>query len=348
MNDYLMSALTASELVLKEAGKPLSCREISDIALAKGYWETSGKTPWATIGARIYSDINKHGAASRFFKAGPDSFALNPNPAATSTLLPKPAKQSKAKVTVKVAKNLSFTQAAEKILATHSKKEPMHYRAITKKALELGMLNTEGQTPEATMYAQIITEIRRHKSRGEQPRFIQHKGGFFSLSTWMGKGLTFDIAQHNKKVRAEILRRLISMGATDFEHFVSELLAKVGFEELKVTPPSKDGGIDVRGVLVVGEVIRTKMAVQVKKWNKGNVQTPHVQQVRGSLGAHEQGLIITTSDFSKGAKDEATRADAVPVALMNGEQLVALMVQHEVLVVRRPHDILDLSLTDEN
>jgi restriction system protein len=69
-------------------------------------------------------------------------------------------------------------------------------------------------------------------------------------------------------------------------------------------------------------------------------------QVRGSLGAHEQGLIITTGDFSKGAKDEATRPDAVPVALMNGEQLVVLMVQHEVMVARRPHDILDLSLTD--
>ncbi len=98
----------------------------------------------------------------------------------------------------------------------------------------------------------------------------------------------------------------------------------------------------MRGVLVVGEVIRTKMAVQVKKWSKQNVQAPQIQQVRGSLGAHEQGLIITTSDFSKGAKDEATRSDAVPVALMNGEQLVALMVLHEVMVARRPHDILDL------
>ena len=65
-----------------------------------------------------------------------------------------------------------------------------------------------------------------------------------------------------------------------------------------------------QGVPVVGEVIRTKMAVQVKKWGKQNVQAPHVQQVRGSLVAHEQGLIITTSDFSKGAREEATRADA--------------------------------------
>jgi restriction system protein len=341
-----MSALSAAEKILQDEGKHLDCKTISDLAIKRGYWSTNGKTPWATIAAQIYTDINKHGAESRFIKAGPDSFALNPSPSSTPTPLPKPVKQPKVKDTAKDGKTLSFTQAAEKILATHGKKEPMHYRAITQKALELGLLNTEGQTPEATMYAQILTEIRRHKARGEQPRFVQHKGGFVSLSTWMGKGLAFDIEQHNRKVRTEILKRLIAMGATEFEHFVSELLAKVGFEELKVTPPSKDGGIDVRGVLVVGEVIRTKMAVQVKKWNKGNVQAPHVQQVRGSLGAHEQGLIITTSDFSKGAKDEATRPDAVPVALMNGEQLVVLMVQHEVMVARRPHDILDLSLPD--
>jgi restriction system protein len=61
-----MSAISASAKVLKEAGKPLSCREIADIALAKGYWNTTGKTPWATIAAQIYTDINKRGAASRF------------------------------------------------------------------------------------------------------------------------------------------------------------------------------------------------------------------------------------------------------------------------------------------
>jgi restriction system protein len=56
--------------------------------------------------------------------------------------------------------------------------------------------------------------------------------------------------------------------------------------------------------MVTGDVIRTRMAVQVKRW-KANVQSPTFQQVRGSLGAHEQGLIITTSDFSKGARAEA-------------------------------------------
>jgi len=48
-----------------------------------------------------------------------------------------------------------------------------------------------------------------------------------------------------------------------------------------------------------------------------------VQQVRGSLGTHEQGLIVTTSDFSSGSRKEADRLNALPVGLMNGEKLVA-------------------------
>ena len=58
--------------------------------------------------------------------------------------------------------------------------------------------------------------------------------------------------------------------------------------------------------------------------------TPVVQQVRGSLGADEKGLIMTTSDFSAGARKEALRSDATHVALMNGEQLVALLVENEI------------------
>jgi restriction system protein len=87
------------------------------------------------------------------------------------------------------------------------------------------------------------------------------------------------------------------------------------------------------------------MAVQVKKW-KHNVQAPIVQQVRGSLGTHEQGLIITTSDFSKGAREEAERPDAVPVSLMNGEQLVALLAGFNLGVTRRTHEILELENGD--
>ena len=115
----------------------------------------------------------------------------------------------------------------------------------------------------------------------------------------------------------------------------------MGFEDVTVTNVSGDGGIDVRGVLVVGDAIRIRMAVQAKRW-KSNVLAPVVQQVRGSLGAHEQGLIITTSDFSSGAKKEAQRSDAAPVALIGGEQLAGLLEEHEIGARMTSYDLYTL------
>jgi restriction system protein len=84
------------------------------------------------------------------------------------------------------------------------------------------------------------------------------------------------------------------------------------------------------------------MAVQVKRW-KDNVQAPTVQQVRGSLGTHEQGLIITTSDFSPGARKEAIRAGAAPVGLMNGQQLLNLLLEHQIGVRKASLDLFEMN-----
>lgn len=65
-------------------------------------------------------------------------------------------------------------------------------------------------------------------------------------------------------------------------------------------------------------------------------------QVRGSLGAHEQGLIITTSDFSAGAIKEAAQPDKTPIALMNGEQLVMLLMEHGIGVHRSTPDLFEI------
>lgn len=139
---------------------------------------------------------------------------------------------------------------------------------------------------------------------------------------------------------------MCSTDPAKFEELIGQLLAAIGFEEVSVTDGSKDGGVDVRGTLVVGDVIRTRMAVQVKRW-KQNVRAPLVQQVRGALGAHEQGLIVTTSDFAPGARREAARPDATPVALMNGEQLVDLLVGNDVGVTRTSHDLFLLEEPDD-
>jgi restriction system protein len=295
------------------------------------------------VSASLYSDIKKNGDKSTFVKVGPQTFALRSSAEIPCGAEPAPAAVEDAPESRSVNAGFSFTDCAQKVLEEFGGKEPMHYKEITKKALQKGWLVTGGKTPEATMYAQVITEIKRQQKRGERPRFVQHGHGYVGLSQWMGRGLAFQIEQHNHQVRKVLRDRLLAMKPGEFEEFISQLLAEMGFEMVEVTKFSGDGGIDVRGTLVVGDVVRIKMAVQVKKWKlKNNIQAPVVQQVRGSLGAHEQGLIITTSDFSAGAVKEAAQSDKTPIALMNGEQLVMLLMEHGVGVHRSTPDLFEI------
>ena len=151
----------------------------------------------------------------------------------------------------------------------------------------------------------------------------------------------YQISKYNREIRKKLLSQLMDLNPAQFEELVGQLLAEMGFESIEVTKYGGDGGIDVRGTLLISDVVRIKMAVQAKRW-KGNIQSPTVQQVRGSLGAHEQGLIITTSDFSTGAIKEANQSDKTPVGLMNGEQLVTLLMEYNIGVRRMSHDLFEL------
>jgi Restriction endonuclease len=337
-----MSLKDAAILVLKEAQSPLHANAITKRMLDAGLWSTDGKTPEATVGARLYVDIKRNGVASPFVKIAPSVFVLRDGGAAAAAkTAPKPERNPAAPKRKSVS--FSFVDCAQKALEKYGEKKPMHYREITRMALENGWLSASGKTPEASLYAQVITEIQREQKRGEQPRFVQHGGGLVGLSKWMGRGLAMQIEKSNAQVRTQLRERLFAMKPGDFETLVSQLLTAMGFEMVEVTKLSGDGGIDVRGTLVVGDVVRIKMAVQAKRWKlKSHVQSPTVQQVRGSLGAHEQGLIITTSDFSAGAKEEAAQSDKTPIALMNGEQLVLLLMEHRIGVRSSSPDLFEL------
>jgi restriction system protein len=344
-----MDSLDAAKKVLAAAGEPLHYEEITKRVLDQGLWHTDGKTPVATISAQLSTDVKHHADTTRFQRCGPGIYGLRAWAAAVPhqvTPDPQPATTSEPKALFPPPEpppKLSFTDAAEAVLERFAHKKPMHYKAITQRILELGLVQTKGQTPEATLYAQVLTETRRRIRRGDPPRFAMQAGGQVSLAKWQTDGdLAYQIDQHNDEVRKKLHARLRNMPPPEFEALIVRLLVAMGFADVEPTPYSGDDGIDERGTLVVGDVIRTRMAVQVKRWKK-NVQSQVVQQVRGSLGTHEQGLIITTSGFSKGAREEAARADAVPVGLMNGAQLVALLVENDIGVKRASHDLIELA-----
>ena len=336
-----MILLDAITQVLTEADEPLHVADITERILGQGLWQTKGKTPAATVGARLYTDIRDRGEDSPFVQTAPGTFSLkDKQPKGNKEIDSRQGGDTpEASAT---AKN-SFTSCAEMVLERFADQKPMHYREITKRAIEQGWLTTKGKTPEATMYAVILTEIKRQQERGEQPRFRQMGNGLVALNKWTRRGLTASIDLHNERVRQELHNRLLAMPPGKFEKLVSILLARMGFDSIEVTKTSGDGGIDVRGVLTVDGSVRIKMAVQAKRWKPAkHVQAPTVQQVRGSLGAHEQGLIITTSDFSAGARQEAIQPNKTPIGLINGEQLVGLLMEHGIGVKRTAQYLFEI------
>lgn len=325
----MMNVKQAAEQVLKEARKPLHVNEITKRIMGKGLWESKGKTPIQTVRARIQEDINKLADESVFEQTAPATFTVR----AQTTLEAKEPKIAKSKY--------SFLDAAEKVLDQFGNRNAMHYGDITEKAIELEWIVSQGKTPKATMNAQLATDFKRSRIRGELGRFSRPVPGYYGLVKWTSTGLSREISEHNNKTKEKLLSQLREMPPLQFEGLVGDLLVELGFESIEITSGGNDGGVDVRGTLLIGDAVRIKMAVQVKRWAK-SIQRPDVQRVRGSLSPHEQGLIITTGKFSKGAINDAELKDRVPVALMNGEQLASLLMSYDMGVERKPGTLFEL------
>ncbi len=84
------------------------------------------------------------------------------------------------------------------------------------------------------------------------------------------------------------------------------------------------------------------MAVQVKRLSQ-SVGPKIVRQVRGALKAHEQGLIVTTSSFTRSARKEAQEQGTSRIGLMDGQTLVNQLIEHEIGVIRSPVTLFELA-----
>lgn len=219
---------------------------------------------------------------------------------------------------------MTYLEAAYKILS--EARQPLHYSEITRRALEQSLLQPTGLTPDATMGSRLYTDTQQ-----EDSLFVRVGKGWFDLAKQRPGGIEEQVQLINRRTREQLHELLLSMPAKRFESLVMELLLKMGFDEstLLVTPFSSDGGIDVVGVYKAAGLTQVNAAVQAKRW-KGNVGAPTVTQLRGSLQVHQQGIIITTSGFSAGARKEAVAPGKTRIALIDGEELVEMLIKHRV------------------
>lgn len=146
--------------------------------------------------------------------------------------------------------------------------------------------------------------------------------------------------------REELIRALLSIEPTAFEHLAKRLLRAAGFINTTVTGRTGDGGIDGIGVYRLS-LVSFPVFFQCKRY-KGSVGPDKVRDFRGAIqGRGDRGLLITTGNFTAEAKKEATRDGALPIDLIDGERLCDLLKEHGLGVETSVRTIEDIRIQPE-
>lgn len=131
-----------------------------------------------------------------------------------------------------------------------------------------------------------------------------------------------------QSIYSEILDIILAKSPREFENLVVLLLQKMGYggqlpNSGEVTQYSNDGGID--GIIKEDVLGLGRIHIQAKRYIPGNnISREDIQKFVGALAVAQsnKGVFITTSKFSKGAREYVDNLNATTtIVLINGEQL---------------------------
>jgi hypothetical protein len=126
-----------------------------------------------------------------------------------------------------------------------------------------------------------------------------------------------------------VLEQVLELDDKEFEILVGHLLTALGFEGSEVTGKTGDGGVDATGELNVAGLAKVKVFVQAKRYKLGSkVNANVVKQLRQAIPFGGQGAFITSADYQAAAADVALEPGFPRIGLINGRQLVDLLIEH--------------------
>lgn len=125
-----------------------------------------------------------------------------------------------------------------------------------------------------------------------------------------------------------VLNQVLELDPKEFEILIKHLLEAIGFEA-EHTGKTGDGGVDVKGTLDVDNFAKIRVFVQAKRYKLGaKIAARVVKQLRQTIPRGAQGTFITTSDYQADAREVADDPDFPRIGLINGRQLVDLLIKH--------------------
>ena len=139
---------------------------------------------------------------------------------------------------------------------------------------------------------------------------------------------------HIERLKAELQGKIMDNPPEFFEKLVLDLLVEMGYGGSRVDAEavgrSGDGGID--GIINQDQLGLDAIYIQAKRLTGKNVGRPDIQRFSGALTSTGaiKGVFITTSGFTAKAKEAANEGAGPKIVLIDGEQLVQLMIDNKV------------------
>ncbi|KFL28879.1 hypothetical protein JP74_00480 [Devosia sp. 17-2-E-8] len=126
-----------------------------------------------------------------------------------------------------------------------------------------------------------------------------------------------------------VLNQILTLDDKEFEILVAHILEALGFEGSEVVGKVGDGGVDAMGELNIANLAKVKVFVQAKRYKLGTkITASTVRQLRQAIPFGGQGAFITTAGFQAAAFEVALEPGFPRIGLINGSQLVDILVEH--------------------
>ncbi len=141
------------------------------------------------------------------------------------------------------------------------------------------------------------------------------------------------VAENRAAVEGDLLQKALELSPTGFEDLVIRLLEAMGYGRAgsaERTSATGDAGID--GIISQDPLGLDRIYVQAKRYAvERSIDRPKIHEFAGALLGKQgdRGVYITTSAFTRGARDEAERINA-RIELIDGSRLAELLVGYGV------------------
>lgn len=141
------------------------------------------------------------------------------------------------------------------------------------------------------------------------------------------KEVSITFEQAEEQAWKEVEQYLKSMNPYDFQDLVAALLRAMGYHVSWISPPGKDGGIDI---LAYSDPLGTRpprIKVQVKRV-EASITVDGLRSFMAILGDDDVGLFVTTGAFTKDAQAEARTQEKRKITLIDLERLFDLWIEN--------------------